>query len=384
MNTQCSDGIDAITHKLGFTCADAPAVIRLSDPFGLANPTMPVLELLIVSGAAFALWWAVRRMRRDGDPVNLVLWCATVIYLLIIEPPLYFPNVFGVEQLIGPIFAHNIFTVQFMYDRLPLYIVALYPAMATLAYEIVRSLGIFRSRGIVVGALCVGFVHQCFYEVFDQLGPQLRWWAWNTDTPVNQPLLASVPMSSVLLFATIGPALLTAFTLLLAGRPADSRRRIGASGLVLRTMAVAILMPPALVVVNIPIALAQGDEPAGALRWAVYAVYMGVFAVTALRALGTQMVSQRHTGDLSGDRPNLFVRVFGTVYLVVLAGLWGAALPDHLGGSGGISASGTPTGHLGYAAVCFVLAAVLTVAVSRRANPTTQEPNEPFTSEVAR
>jgi Cytochrome P450 len=38
-------------------------------------------------------------------------------------------------------------------------------------------------------AICVGFVHHCFYEVFDQLGPQLRWWAWNTDNPLNHPML---------------------------------------------------------------------------------------------------------------------------------------------------------------------------------------------------
>jgi hypothetical protein len=308
--------------------------------------------------------------------VNLALWWASVIYLLIIEPPLYFPATFGVDQLIGPVFAHNIFTVQFMYDRLPLYIVALYPAMAILAYETVRSLGIFRSRGIVVGAICVGFIHHCFYEVFDQLGPQLRWWAWNTDTPVNQPMLASVPMSSVLLFATIGPALLTALVLLLVDRPVIQGHHIGALGLILRTLAAAVLMPLALVVVNIPITLAQGDNPDSALRWIVYIVYMAAFAVTALWAIAAQVMALRHAGSQVSERPNLFARVFGSAYLIVLAALWLCALPDYAASSGGTTASGTPTGNLAYAAVCFALAALLTASVSIRANPVKQAHTE--------
>lgn len=233
MSGQCTDDIEILANKLGFSCEQAAPVLHLRNPFGLANWTLPVLELLIVVGAALALWWAVRRLRRDGDPVNVVLWFATVLYLLIIEPPLYFPTAFGVADTIGAVFAHNIFTVQFLYDRLPLYIVALYPAMAMLAYEIVRSLGVFREGGIVIGAICVGFVHHCFYEVFDQLGPQLRWWTWNEYTPINQPMLASVPMASVLLFATVGPAVLTAMVLALVG---GRGRTIGTTGLALRTL----------------------------------------------------------------------------------------------------------------------------------------------------
>ena len=108
--------------------------------------------------------------------------------------------------------------MQFLFERLPLYIVALYPAVTMLAFEIVRVLGVFRDRGILLGAICVGFVHHCFYEVFDQLGPQLRWWAWNTDNPLNHPLLSSVPMTSVFIFATLGPAVCTLLVLLLVGR----------------------------------------------------------------------------------------------------------------------------------------------------------------------
>src|SRR5262249_26321000 len=127
--SQCTPAFDALARSLGeFSCQHAPAFVHLRNPFALSNWTLPVLELMMVAGAALALWWAVRRLRRDGDPTNLVLWFATVVYLLVIEIPLYFPNLFGVQDTLGVVFAHNAFTVQFLFDRLPLYIVALYPA----------------------------------------------------------------------------------------------------------------------------------------------------------------------------------------------------------------------------------------------------------------
>ncbi|OMC41367.1 hypothetical protein A5740_23145 [Mycobacterium sp. GA-1841] len=378
MTSQCSPSIDAITHKLGFTCQDSPALLRLSSPAHLSNWTLPVLELLIVAGAAFALWWAVRRHRRENDPVNLMLWSATVLYLLIVEPPLYFPTVFGVDQSIGAVFAHNIFTVQFLYDRLPLYIVALYPAMATLAYEIVRSLGIFRARGAIIGSVCVGFVHNLFYEVFDHLGPQLQWWAWNTETPVNRPMLASVPMSSLLLFATVGPAVLTFLVVTFAGRAHGGENTLGVASLALRTLGAAVLMPVALVVVNVPIALAKGDDPDGAWRWAVYVVFLALFAGISLWAIAGQLGSLRRSGEYPADRPNNFVRIFGSTYLIVMAGLWISALPAHFSSHTDTSTAATPLGSLPYVIVCFVLAALTVAAVSVTGRPAAaDEPDRP-------
>jgi hypothetical protein len=148
MSGQCNAVFDKLAMSLsGFTCQDTPAIVHLRNRFALSNWTLPVLELMMVGGAVLALWWSVRRLRRDGDPTNLVLWFATVIYLFVVEIPLYFPKIFGVEDAVGVVFAHNAFTVQFLFDRLPLYIVALYPAVFTLAFEIVRSLGVFRDRG---------------------------------------------------------------------------------------------------------------------------------------------------------------------------------------------------------------------------------------------
>lgn len=75
--------------------------------------------------------------------------------------------------------------------------------MATISFEIVRILGVFRRYGAIVGAICVGFVHHAFYEIFDHLGPQLRWWEWSVDNPLNQPMFTSVPLGSVVVFAAL-------------------------------------------------------------------------------------------------------------------------------------------------------------------------------------
>jgi hypothetical protein len=293
----------------------------------------------------------------QGDPTNLVLWFATVLYLFVIEIPLYFPNIFGVEDALGVVFAHNTFTVQFLFDRLPLYIIALYPAVVTLAFEIVRSLGVFRDRGIVVGAICVGFVHHCLYEVFDQLGPQLRWWAWNTENPLNHPMLASVPMTSVFIFATLGPSVVTLLVLLLVGRGAQRGRLFGGWSLTLRTVAAAILVPVGLSILSIPSSAFGGKDPNTTAQAIVFSVELALVALVAVPVLVQQWLRR-------ADRdPSEFVRVFGgPVYLAVLAVLWISALPDYFGAVDGITSDGTPIGNLGYAAVCFVVAALCVAA----------------------
>lgn len=352
MTQQCTDNFDAIARHLGgFTCQHAPAFIHLRNPLALSNWTLPVLELMMVAGAVMALVHSIRRLRRDGDPINLALWFATVVYLFVIEIPLYFPNVFGVQDQLGTVFAHNVFTVEFLYDRLPLYIVALYPAVVTLAYDIVRSLGVFRDRGIVIGAICVGFVHHCFYEVFDQLGPQLRWWEWNGANPINHPMFASVPMTSVFIFATLGPIVVTALVLLVVGKRTGWR-------LAWRTALAGALVPIGLALLSIPTSLFGGPTPN---TTAQAIIFSGELAVIALVALPVLIAQWRRGRRISSNR---FVHAFGMVYLIVLAALWISALPDYFGATRGVTAGGTPTGNLAYASLCFVVAAIAVASVS--------------------
>ncbi len=364
MAGQCNATFDELARSLGnFTCQDAPAFVHLRNPFRLTNWTLPALELMMVAGAVLALWFSFRRLRRDGDPTNLVLWFATVIYLFVVEIPLYFPNIFGVADQLGVVFAHNAFSVQFLYERLPLYIVALYPAVTMLAYEIVRSLGAFRDRGIVVGAICVGFVNHCFYEVFDQLGPQLRWWKWNTDNPLNHPLLASVPLTSVFIFATLGPLVCTLLVMLLVGRKASKGTQFSRLSLTWRALAAGALVPIGVAILSLPSSIFGGEHPNVTAQ--AVALSIGLAIVTGIGLLVlTQQWSREHS-TASAARPlNEFVRIFGPIYLVVLGILWAVALPAYFGATRGITADGTPVGNLLYAAASFIVAALAVVSVS--------------------
>ncbi|MEQ0558535.1 hypothetical protein ABJI51_05605 [Amycolatopsis sp. NEAU-NG30] len=326
--TACGADAEAVTRGLGFDCHDVSPVLSVRPPWALADWTMPLLELLVVGGAVFALVHALRRYR-DGDPVNLALWCASLVYLFVTEPPLYFPEWFGLDELYGFIFAHNRFTVQFMADRLPLYIVAFYPMFSQLAYEIVRTLGVFRRRGPAAGAVAVAFVCQVFYEVFDQVGPSLKWWAWNPgNTIVNQPALASVPMTSMLLFASVSMAGMTYLVVRLRGW--------------WRALA-GVLTPLTMVVAGIPSGFAGDDVTARA--W-----ILGV-ELALVWVAGAWLV---FTGRRP-DRPvSAFVRFFPAVYLAGMAVFWLRAL-----------AIGVPVASGLYALACFAAAGLVLVVVSR-------------------
>ncbi|WP_216917760.1 hypothetical protein [Nocardia noduli] len=372
MAGQCNPTFDEIARKLGdFTCQDAPAIIHLRNPFGLSNWTLPVVELMMVAGAVLALWYSIRRLRRHGDPVNLALWIATVVYLFVIEIPLYFPDSFGIEEDLGIVFAHNAFTVQFMFERLPLYIIALYPAVITVAFEIVRSLGVFRDRGIVVGAICVGFVHHCFYEVFDQLGPQLRWWAWNTDNATNHPLAASVPMTSMVIFATLGPFAATLLVMRLVGRKSEklaesaSPARLSGVSLGWRSVVAGVLVPVGVGILSTPSSVVgRGDTPNTTAQAIVFWIELVIFAAISVPVLVQQW--SRHRNSAEGIPTNEFVRVFAPIYLVVLAVLWVSALPDYFGAVDGITSDDTPIGNVWYATGCLIIAALAGLSVSVR------------------
>jgi hypothetical protein len=246
---------------------------------------------------------------------------------------------------------------------LPLYIIALYPAVITLAYEIVRSLGVFRDRGIVVGAICVGFVHHCFYEVFDQLGPQLRWWAWNTDNPLNHPLFASVPLTSVFIFAALGPLVCTLLVKLLVGRKADRGAQFSVLSLTWRTVAAGALVPVGVGILSLPSSVFGGEHPNITAQAIALTIGLVIVAVIGLPVL-IQQWSRGRGGGVATAQPNEFVRVFGPIYLVVLGVLWASALPAYFGATTGITADGTPIGNLPYAAACFVIATLAVAAVA--------------------
>jgi hypothetical protein len=287
----------------GIDCATADPIATVRDPAALTSWTQPVLELLVVAGAVAALVHAVHRWRR-GDASNLGLWFATVVHVLILEPPLYFPDLFGLDEQVGLIFVHNVFTVQFLYDRLPLYIVAIYPALTCLAYAIVQRTGILDRRHPLIGAACVAVVFHAGYEIFDQLGPGLRWWVWNPDAPSNTPMIGDAPLTSAVIFAAAAP-----FGTVLLTRLLLARGPYGVGAFVWRTAVVGILTPLAMMIFSAPTA-PFGPTGRAVVLWAELAI----LAVVAILAF-------RRPSSGSGDRYPL---IAGGVYLVVMALLWTA------------------------------------------------------------
>ena len=196
-------------------------------------------------------------------------------------------------------------------------------------------------------------MHQCFYEIFDQLGPQLQWWQWNTDNPINHPMFASVPMTSVFIFAMLGPAVLTFLVMWFVGRHVAREKAFGGLGFAWRTVVAGLLVPVGVAMLSVPSSLFSGHAHAQAV---VFAVEIAVFALIAVPTLLRQWHARAKPAA-----PNVFLGVFGPVYLGVLAALWISALPGYFGAEHGITSDATPTGSLPYAALCFALAAVWVV-----------------------
>ncbi len=362
-----------ITRYLGFICEDANPVAALRNPFGLENWTLPVLEVTIIVGAVLALVHAIRRLRRDNDPTNLALWLGSLVYLFVIEPPLYFPEWFGMQDAMGFMFAHNVFTVDFMYDRLPLYIVCFYPALSQVAYEIVRAFGFFdgTKQGALKGAVTVAFVYQVFYEIFDQLGPQLKWWAWNVDdpfygntaadlgNPAAVPLLASVPLNSVWLFASVSFGVLTYVSARLIANPTlagNAPRGLSLAWRIVVSGVVAVISMP---LMGIPASVFGRGEGANLTGQAiVLGIEIVALWLVGLYLLGIQWRKMRSAPAAQAPartaRP--FLLVFPFLFLGVHTALWISALPAYFGATDGVTDDGTPIGSLPYVVACLVVA----------------------------
>ena len=373
----CTPTYADLASRLGFSCDSVGGLFEIRSPLHLENWTLPVLELTVITGAILTLVYAINRLRRHGDATNIALWFGAVAYLLIIEPPLYFPGAFGIADQVDTMFAHNLFTVEFLWGRLPLYIVAIYPMMATIAFEIVRSLGIFRRYNILIGAMCVGFVHHAFYEVFDQLGPQLRWWEWSVHNTMNQPMFDSVPLPSVVVFATLWPMSLALCVQFFIGQHADKGRRFTGIEILWRTVVIGILASLGTAILPLPAtvmgAISDGAT-SGGVTYTLELITVSAFAVTALfnqwRRLRTTPPSPLEPRYVTSPT----VIAYSTAYLVIMGVLWCSALSDYFTAVDGVTPQGDPTGSLWYTLLCFAIAGTSIVAVRTAAPAGTDTP----------
>jgi len=98
-----------------------------------------------------------------------------------------------------------------------------------------------------------------------------------------------------------------------------------------------------------------------AMQYAVLGVEAAVFTFVAIPILVQEWRITRRVGT---QHPSPYVRVFGVLYLLTFTVLWLAALPDFAGAIDGVTGTGTPTGNLPCAAVCFVIAGYCVAGVS--------------------
>ena len=357
----CTATFDALARRMGFTCDDTGGLVSVRSPFSLENWTLPVLELTIIVGSVLMLVHAFRRWRA-GDATNLAVWFGATAYLFVIEPPLYFPGAFGIDTYVDTMFAHNLFTVEFLWGRLPLYIVAIYPMMATMSFEIVRMLGVFRRCGIIFGACTVGLVHGAFYEIFDHLGPQLRWWEWAPENPINLPFFASVPMGSVVVFAALWPMSLALCVQFMVGRHVDAGARFTGPQLVWRTVVIGLAASVGTFVLPLPATILglAGDT----VRGAVYALELALMAGAALYAIRRCLAPGPGAPSIPAHR-NRLVQAYAVAYLVVFGALWATALPAFFGSESGVTEAGDPVGNLPFTLLCFAIATGVVTAVTR-------------------
>lgn len=344
MSELCTPEFEVLAERLGdVRCEGAAPVAYLNAPWDLSDWTMPVVELVMIGGALLALAHAFSLLRRSGDATGLGVWLAALVYVVVLEPPLYFPAAFGIEDYVPAVFVHNTFTVGFLHERMPLYIALLYPAMVYLAWTIVRSWRLPSDglRGALRTAVCVGFVHHAFYEVFDMLGPQRLWWAWDYATPVAGPRLGSVPLSSMSNFALVMPAAFALLAvLLLTRRP--------------RTTARSVLLPAVGVGVLTPLVSAPGQLPATLLDVAPGLPTWIPVALMAALIAGAGIVTAVAAWGARREPLPSYARWHGGLYLAALTVLWLAALPQTLDPPAGVL-----VGSLPYVAGCLAVCAWL-------------------------
>ena len=346
----CGSGFIHVGRALDFDgCNSLNPFGYLRSPLHLQHWTMAVVEVLLMVGAAVFVWLGVYRARRDHDATLLCFLGASIAYLLTMEVPgAYFPDLMGASPADVP-FVHNRFSIGFLFDRLPLYIVALYLALPGLAFVIVERADIFaRRHGLLVASVCVGFLHHAFYEIFDQFGPQYHWWAWNYDLKYMAFSQGSVPMVSLLGFSMLGPFVFTLLVQMTVIRPLG-RGHHSVSAVVSRTVAAGVVAAIALSVLMAPIfglaLLAQLGSGWRIVASALCYLVVAIFGVLTVRALQSQSLVATAIRSPQGG--------YAILYLVVFAGLWIYALPDYFGAANGETRLGTPVGSLPYVIGCY-------------------------------
>ena len=159
------------------------ALIWFNAPSALKDWSFLAMEAIIFIGAICAVLHAIRYGREHGNNSALLTLGGCLTYGLLIDIAAYYT----VEN-----FWHGEFSVMFLYNRLPLYIALFYPVVI---YHMVMTVRRFDFPPLVE-AITVAFYGELTYLIFDNLGPVLGWWIWDTSDPTTFPYLNAVPLTS--------------------------------------------------------------------------------------------------------------------------------------------------------------------------------------------
>ncbi len=332
----------------GFNEAALKSWIHIFNPFDLFHWSMNVIEILLIAGAIWGLLHAITMRKTQGTLINLGVWLAAVVFMLAIEIPVYFPHKIGLDPN-AILFIHNEFTIQFFYDRAPLYIMALYPALMYSCYVLVDEMGVFKQRwGTVIGAITVGFIHQGFYEIFDHFGTQYGWWIWNYTNFIGS--VASVPLGSLFGFAFLGPVALTlAVRLVLAPylQKQEAKKQPINIALFAGLTILAGVLIPLIQTLLMPINYMR-------LIFEVTPLIEAVVCFSLLALAAVVAVYQMSSKPNQATQSSRFAYHYLIGFLVIFAGLWAYALPDYFAAVDGKTEQGLLVGSLPYTILCFV------------------------------
>ncbi|MBT8139455.1 MAG: hypothetical protein KJP25_06790 [Gammaproteobacteria bacterium] len=325
------------------------SMVYWNNPLALKHWTMNVAELLYISGAILAVMHAMKHLRKNGDGRYLAFLFSMIVYCFVIEVPVYFPHWLGLPPDV--IFIHNEFSLGFVFNQTPLYIVCLYPALLYSTYVFVDRLGVFKRYPVVVGAICVGFIHSCLYEIFDHFGPQYNWWIWDYNNPVNALLVNSVPLFSIANFSLVPPIAMTLLAHALFFKH-QKNASLPNSKLLARSIALGVLTPAVMFVIAPTTIASFITSNATVLTTVGWLTMVAAALVTVIALIGARNhdALAAESNSLSWDNYPFAYFLF---YLVVFALLWLFALGDYFAAENGITEFNTYIGSLPYVIACF-------------------------------
>lgn len=159
------------------------AWLSFNTPSELLDWSHLAIEFIMCAGLILASIHAWRIYKNIGSPSALLTLLASFLYGLLMDTLSYYT----VEN-----FWHGEFSVMLLFNKLPLYITFLYPAIIYHAIMTIRRYDFPR----YTEAVCTGLLAGLMYMIFDNFGPMVGWWIWDTSDPTTFPYISNVPLTS--------------------------------------------------------------------------------------------------------------------------------------------------------------------------------------------